>query len=424
MTLNLHVAGSWPDQKYVAALGLAIVLLHSLGGTVAQGFNQGYVTFAGRAYGLKNRRIMQEYNHKQMCCLALCFLVLAALMLLAEDILLLLRQDPEVARISGQYGIWLLPAFFLYYVFDFLRSYLNSMDVFTPILLILLASGGLHLGLSLYFKEWVFYCPIGCTTLTYLFAVALEIFYILLWTPMPGGLTLPVLSSLKGFGEFLKEQTYMMMPQFLDVFSFEINSLIIGSFAIAEMTAAHVAVSNLIATLYSLSFGVGGAVCAMTANLIGENKPNRVRALYCYCLGWSALLAVVFFSLLSIPATEALVLNFYSSSPDTTHYMAQALLIYKWFFLLDYIQGSTSSFLKSFGYGQSLMWSYIVVYYLIGVTLSFTFAVWLDLQIQGVWLAFGCSIATISLYIQFKLYRTDWGAIVQQRFEEINTQPE
>ena len=54
------------------------------------------------------------------------------------------------------------------------------------------------------------------------------------------------------------------------------------------------------------------------------------------------------------------------------------------------------------------MWSYIVVYYVIGVTLSFTFALWINLRIKGIWLAFGCSILTICLYIQIKLYRTDW----------------
>lgn len=154
MTLNLHVAGSWADQRQVAGLGLAIVLLHSLGGNVAQGFNQGYVTFAGRAFGMRNRRALQEYSHKQLACLLGCFLLLAGLMLLAEDILLLLRQDPEVARLSASYGRWLLPAFFLFYLFDFLRSLLNSMEVFSPVTAILLAAGGFHAGISLYFKDW------------------------------------------------------------------------------------------------------------------------------------------------------------------------------------------------------------------------------------------------------------------------------
>ena len=35
------------------------------------------------------------------------------------------------------------------------------------------------------------------------------------------------------------------------------------------MTAAHVAVANLIATIYSFSFGIGGSVCAMSSNYIG-----------------------------------------------------------------------------------------------------------------------------------------------------------
>ena len=47
------------------------------------------------------------------------------------------------------------------------------MDVFTPVAIILLISGGAHVAMSLYFKGWIFWAPIGCTTLTYLMAVSL-----------------------------------------------------------------------------------------------------------------------------------------------------------------------------------------------------------------------------------------------------------
>ena len=38
----------------MAGIGLALTLIHSLGGIIVQGLNQGFTALGGRAYGSKN----------------------------------------------------------------------------------------------------------------------------------------------------------------------------------------------------------------------------------------------------------------------------------------------------------------------------------------------------------------------------------
>lgn len=51
LTINLHYSTS---SVMTAGIGLSMILIHSLGGSLIAGFNGGYANFASRAFGARN----------------------------------------------------------------------------------------------------------------------------------------------------------------------------------------------------------------------------------------------------------------------------------------------------------------------------------------------------------------------------------
>lgn len=58
MTINLHYA---ENSVITAGLGLSMILIHSLGGSLILGFNSGYSNFASRAFGANNHELFNKY---------------------------------------------------------------------------------------------------------------------------------------------------------------------------------------------------------------------------------------------------------------------------------------------------------------------------------------------------------------------------
>jgi Na+-driven multidrug efflux pump len=65
----------------------------------------------------------------------------------------LLGQDPEVAKCARDFYVYQLPGFYCLYAADFLRTYMNSQNIYKPLTYITLTTSILHVIFSTFISS-------------------------------------------------------------------------------------------------------------------------------------------------------------------------------------------------------------------------------------------------------------------------------
>jgi predicted membrane-bound mannosyltransferase len=118
-----------------AGLGTAIILIHTFGGFVAEGFNQGYVNFASRAYGIKNMNLYFHYFIQGLFTIIGVELVVIIIGLLSYQICLITNQEMTISNYTYLFFVYQLPGLIMFYISDFAKSYLSTQQIFLPLLI-------------------------------------------------------------------------------------------------------------------------------------------------------------------------------------------------------------------------------------------------------------------------------------------------
>lgn len=130
MTVNLHYA---TDNVMVAGLGLSMILVHSLGGSLLYGFNAGFSTYASRAFGANNRGKFNNYCLQGLLNLLLLLGLLIIFGFFTYRICLWTGQQEDVSASAHSFYVWQLPGLCFFFFGDYLRSFLNSQAIFKPL---------------------------------------------------------------------------------------------------------------------------------------------------------------------------------------------------------------------------------------------------------------------------------------------------
>jgi Na+-driven multidrug efflux pump len=90
-TINLHFCTNITMR---AGLGCAIILIHSFGGLLVEGFNQAYVNFASKAFGANNKQKYSHYLFQGILTVILIELFVIMVGFLSYQLCMLTNQSP------------------------------------------------------------------------------------------------------------------------------------------------------------------------------------------------------------------------------------------------------------------------------------------------------------------------------------------
>lgn len=264
-----------------AGLGLSMILVHSLGGSLIIGFNGGCSNFTSRAFGAKNRQLFNRYLFKG--CVSLC-LLLATFTLLglsSEWLAIVFGQDPEVAAIARDFYVYQLPGFYCMYTVGLIQAYLNAQSVYKPLQYMSLATVVLHFLLSYNISSRYGMLGIIVSTNLTLLGQLLMIVYISVryatWFPSLEHFWNG--SWREGYGDYCTQCFYVGFPLYLDLFVYELLAVYVGAFKIIEQTTAHVAFTNIGLLIAAPMLGVSYTSMAKASQFIGRNDPESFKEL-------------------------------------------------------------------------------------------------------------------------------------------------
>ena len=124
---------SYLGENELGAASLAIVFCNVTGYSVIQGILTALDTLCSQAFGSKNYLLLGVVLQRGLFIGYLIAVPIGVLWLFSEQLLLLARQDPTVAALTGMYTRWLIPCLVPYVAVDAIRRYLIAQSITTPV---------------------------------------------------------------------------------------------------------------------------------------------------------------------------------------------------------------------------------------------------------------------------------------------------
>lgn len=404
MTVNLHYA---QGSVMTAGLGLSMVLIHSLGGSLILGFNSGYSNFASRSFGANNHRLFNKYLIKGLVSLALLLILFTILGFGSEWLALVCGQDPLVARYARQFYVYQLPGFFCMFTADLLRVYLNAQSIFEPINYVNGLTIALHFFLSFFIsRNYGMTGIIISTNLTFLSQLGMT-FYVerrhSTWK-----LTTEEFqekSWQESYEAYVKECFYMAFPLVMDLFMFELIALFVGSFKIIEQTAAHVAFSNIAMLFAGTMLGFSCTSMVKGSQLVGQNDSKRFRE-----IAWRTLLlnlAAIYFLYLVVWLSQDTFFSYYTDDPKVMYHLKSCLVPYFVMNVFDAFQFVSSQMYKALQMGSWVCQVFFLSYYVCGGGAMLILNMYLDSKILCAWWAFTVGLFASACFYVYRYYGLD-----------------
>lgn len=380
--------------------------------SIAQGIVQGMDPLVSQAHGAGDGRAVALAFQRGLVIAGLVALPLMALWLATEPALVALGQDPEVARLAGQYMLARLPSALGFLVFTAERQYLAGRAITRPAMWIMLLGNAVNALLN-----WVLIFghlgapPMGvvgaglATSATNL-ALPLGLFVWIRRARLHEGAWRPWdrrSFAARGLLQSARLGLPIGIQMALEANAFTIGMLLVGSIGVVEL-AAHQVVINMASLTFMFPLGVAIAASARAGNLIGARDAEGLRLTCGTALalggGIMAIAAVVF-----VVFREALP-RLYVDDLPVVAVAAGLLPIAGAFQIFDGIQVVGGGLLRGMGRPQIGAVANLLAFYLLGLPLAYALAFPAGLGIRGIWWGLAAGLFGVASILCVQVVRT------------------
>ncbi|XP_049402161.1 protein DETOXIFICATION 18-like [Solanum stenotomum] len=373
-------------------------------------------TLCGQGYGAKMYRMLGI--HLQASCIISFFfsVVISAIWWYSDMILILLHQDPDIAREAGVFLRFLIPGLFAYSFLQNILRFLQAQSIIMPLAFCSVGSLVIHIGISYALVHWTGLAFKGASLAAsisiWISFLTLGLYVLLskrfnhIWRD---GLSFEpfhhILTNLK-----LALPSAAMVC--LEYWAFELLVLLAGLMPNSGTTTSVVAMCvNTQNIAYMISYGLSAAASTRVANELGAGNPDKAKHAMFVTLKLSVLLAIAVDLALflghnawaSLFSDSAEIINKFAS-------MTPLLLIS---FVFDFIQGILSGVTRGCGWQHLAMCINLATFYFIGMPIAGLLAFKFNLHSQGLWLGLICGLACQSSGLLLLTLMTRWGKVAE-----------
>ena len=404
------------DPALLGAFGLGSLITNVLGLSIGGGLTSVLDTLVSQAYGADNIRLagLQLTRARLVvliaaipCCLALFF---------AEPLLLLLQQEPEVARLSADYTkayMIGLPAYFLYFASS---AFLRSVQHPNPPLITNVIGSIVHLFITIWFVNklhWGLWgAGLAMTINSFLRFAMLELF--LLWKRELQGHTFTnEVFSQRGLRHFLG----LGIPSFILVavewIAFEFQSVFAG-WVSTQGLAAHIACVNVVATVFVIHNGIGQSLSTLVGASLGEGLPELAKEFTQKGLFLVSFLASIYGSALWYFSNP--ISRIYSTDTVTLEILESLLGITAFFVMFDAWNTTCMAIIR--GLGLQTKAAKLQTVAMFGVMLPVGYLLYPHLGVLGIWYGGIAGMLTGATLFVGVLLTTDWTECSRRAIQE------
>ncbi|KAL6858840.1 hypothetical protein ACP4OV_017842 [Aristida adscensionis] len=405
------------SQAFIGHLGDLELAAFSIAATVVAGFNFGFLlgmasaleTLCGQAFGAKKYHMMGVYLQRSWIALFLFAVVLTPTYILMEDLLLLIGQSPELARLAGQMSVWLIPQHFavamLVPLTRFLQSQLkNWVTAVTAAVALAVHVVATYL-LVQHFQLGIVGAVVAAD-LSWWLVVLGQFLYV-----VGGGCPLSwrgfSMEAFSDFWEFVKLSSASGVMLCLENWYYRVLVLLTGYLKNAEIAVDALSICLTInGWEMMIPLGFLAATGVRVANELGAGSGKGARFAIVVSITTSVAIGLVFWCLI-LYFNDRIALLFTSSKVvlDAVHHLSVLLAFTV---LLNSVQPVLSGVAVGSGWQALVAYVNIGSYYLVGVPLGVILGWPLRFGVRGIWSGLIGGTAVQTLILAYLTARCDW----------------
>ncbi|KAK4489944.1 hypothetical protein RD792_000596 [Penstemon davidsonii] len=395
-------------QTQLAAISIATTVIISITFGFLLGMASALETLCGQAYGGKQYHMLGIYLQRSWVVLFLSSIFLLPLFIFAEPILKLIGQPMELAEMTGQLAMWLIPMH-LSFVFQFTLMRFLQCQLKTSV--VAWVSGGVLLVHVLLSWIFVYKMRVGIIGI----ALTLDFSW---WMSVWGLFIYSVCGSchhswtgfsweaFAGLWEFFKLSLASGVMLSLENFYYRILIIVSG------VKSAEVAVDalSICISFYGwesmIPLGLFAATGVRVANEIGAGNGNSAKFAAKISVCNSLIIGLVFFSIvISVPDKIAMI---FTSSLSVITMVEELAMLLAITILSNCIQPILSGVAVGSGWQGLVAYINIGSYYFFGVPLGIILGWYFHFGFEGIWAGMICGTMIQTLILTIIAIRFPW----------------
>uniref|UniRef100_F6VZF2 Multidrug and toxin extrusion protein n=1 Tax=Ornithorhynchus anatinus TaxID=9258 RepID=F6VZF2_ORNAN len=390
------------------AVTLAVSVINVTGISVGSGLASACDTLMSQSFGGKNLKRVGIILQRGILILLLCCFPCWAILINTEQLLLLVKQDPEVSRSDKRLKYFcILQAAFLY---QLQTRYLQSQGIILPQVITGFAANIINVGMNAIFLYALKLGVVGSAwaNTTSQFTQATILFLYVRWKKMHvqtwGGWSSECFQE---WDVYIKLGFPSMIMLCIEWWTFEIGSFLAGLINVAELGAQAI-IYQLAIVAYMVPLGFSVAASVRVGNALGAGNAEQAR-LSCITVllcagGFCALLLK-----LSVTAD-----CFLSSNREIVSLVSHVMLIFAPFHVFDATAGTSGGILR--GTGQQKIGAILnaIGYYGIGFPIGISLMFAANRGIIGLWTGLIVCVFFQTLFFLIFIWKINWKKAAEQ----------
>ncbi|XP_014347688.1 multidrug and toxin extrusion protein 1 [Latimeria chalumnae] len=367
------------------AVMLAIGVINVTGISVGSGLSSACDTLMSQTYGSKNLKRIGTILQRGILILFLFCFPCWALFINTEQILLAVKQEPEVARLAQTYVKIFIPALPASFLYQLQTRYLQNQGIILPQVYIGIATNFLNalinyiflfvLNLEVAGSAWANTISQFTQTILLFLYIWWKKLYVETW----GGWTRECLQE---WGSFINLAIPSMLMLCIEWWAYEIGSFLAGLISEVELGAQSV-LYQLATLAYMFPLGMGVAASVRVGNALGAGDPVKAKA-----SSSTAIICGVFLSIgvaLICGGLKDVVAYVFTSEKEIIMLTAKVIPIFASVHLLDSTAGICGGIMRGAGKQKIGAICNLIGFYVIGLPIGISLMFAAKLGILGLW---------------------------------------
>ncbi|CAH9116505.1 unnamed protein product [Cuscuta epithymum] len=370
-------------------------------------------TLCGQGYGAKMYRMMGIYLQTS-CIISLIFsVIISTVWWFSDHILILLKQEPEIAKLAGLYLKFLIPGLFAYGFLQNLLRFMQTQRVILPLVLSSIVPLSIQVGLT-YVLVWSTSLGFAGAPLAASISLWISFFMLGFYVLYSEKFT----NTWEGFSSesfaYLFTTMKLALPSAamvcMEYWAFELLVLLAGIMPNSEITTSLIGMCvNTEAIAYMIAYGLNATASTRVSNELGAGKPKRAKQAVAVTFMLCVLLALA--TALSLIIGHNVWAGLFSDSSVVISKFGSMAPFLVTSFMFDFFQGILSAVARGCGWQHWAVCINLGSFYGIGMPIAAVLGFKFQLYAKGLWIGLICGLASQSCGLLLLTIFTKWDKV-------------
>ncbi|KAM4886926.1 multidrug and toxin extrusion protein 2-like [Sylvia borin] len=390
------------------AVTLAVSVINVTGISIGSGLASACDTLMTQTYGSKNLKQVGTILQRGILILLLFCFPCWALFINTERILLLIRQDPDVSRLTQLYVMIFIPALPAAFLYQLLTRYLLSQEIIMPQVVTGIAANILNAAMNAFLLYALKLGMVGSawanmvSQYTQVILLVLYMWWKKIHVKTWGGWSRECLMD---WGSFIWLAVPGMVMMCIEWWTFEIGSFLAGLISVVQLGAQSV-IYELACVAYMVPLGISVAASVRVGNALGAGDVEQAKTSCITALLCTGVLAVVVAALLG--SLRDVVGYIFTNDTEIVSLVSKVMLIFGPFHLLDATAATCGGVLRGTGRQKLGAIANAVGYYTLGFPIGISLMFAAKMGVLGLWVGMIICISVQALSFLAFVIRMDW----------------